>query len=195
MKLLFDLLPVIAFFVVYQIPGDSEVGIRYATGAAIIVSLLQVVYLWLRYRRVEKMYLITFLLLLVLGGATLLLHDERFIKWKPTAVNWAFAVAFLGSTMFGRKCLVERMMGANMTLPNAVWRRLNHAWVIFFLVIGAINLYVAYHFATEVWVNFKLFGVLGLTLLFALAQGWYLTRHVPVEETAADTEPREGAAD
>ncbi|MCC6202359.1 MAG: septation protein A [Gammaproteobacteria bacterium] len=184
MKFLFDLLPVIAFFAAYQIPDDSLTGIEYATVAAIIVSALQVAYLWLRHRRVERMYLITFALLLVLGGATLLFHDERFIKWKPTLVNWAFALAFLGSTLFGSKCLIERMMGAQIQLPSPIWRRLNHAWTIFFVAVGGANLFVAYHFETKVWVNFKLFGVLGLTLLFALAQGWYLLRHMqPATET------------
>lgn len=182
MKFLFDLLPVIAFFAVYQIPEDSQVGIEYATGAAIIVSLFQVIYLWLRHRRVERMYSITFVLLLVLGGATLLFHDERFIKWKPTLVNWAFALVFFGSTLFGDKCLIERMMNSQITLPQQIWRQLNHAWTVFFVAIGAVNLYVAYHFATNIWVNFKLFGVLGLTLLFALAQGWYLVRHAQPAE-------------
>jgi intracellular septation protein len=137
------------------------------------------------------MYLITFALLLVLGGATLLLHDERFIKWKPTLVNWAFALAFFGSTLVGSKCLIERMMGSQLALPQPIWRRLNHAWTLFFLAVGGANLYVAYHFETKTWVNFKLFGVLGLTLLFALAQGWYLMRHVQ----PAESDPDQGAKD
>ena len=186
MKFLFDLLPVIAFFAVFQIPADSQTGIEYATFAAMVVSLFQVVYLWLRYRRVERMYLITFVLLLVLGGATLLLHDERFIKWKPTLVNWAFALTFFGSTLVGDKCLIERMMGSQITLPQPIWRRLNHAWTLFFLAIGAANLYVAHHFATKTWVNFRTFGDLGLTLLFALAQGWYLLRHMQPAEVDED---------
>ncbi|NNL99611.1 MAG: septation protein A, partial [Gammaproteobacteria bacterium] len=175
MKFLFDLFPVIVFVAIYWSgaggDGDSHQAILWATGGAIIASLLQVAYLAIRYRRVEKMYLVTAVLLLVLGGATLLLQDERYIKWKPTAVNWAFAIAFIGSELFTAKNLIQRMLEGQIEVPDAIWTRLNHAWAGFFIVMGALNLWVAFSFATDIWVNFKLFGVLGLTFVFALGQG------------------------
>jgi intracellular septation protein len=178
MKFLFDLFPVIVFFVGYQLADDSHTGILYGTGAAIVASFLQVGYLWIRGRRIENMYWITLILLVVLGGATLALQDERFIKWKPTAVNWVFALAFLGSAVFTRKNLLRRMLEHTVTLPDPIWTRLNLAWVAFFLFSGCLNLIIAYNFATDVWVNFKLFGMVGLTIAFAIGQGFYLARHV-----------------
>ncbi|RMD69745.1 MAG: septation protein A [Gammaproteobacteria bacterium] len=173
MKLLADFFPILLFFVTFKV-----YGIYAATAAAMAASLAQVSLFWLRHRRFETMHLITFGLIAVLGGATLLFQDETFIKWKPTAVNWAFALAFLGSSVIGRRTVTERIMGTHIALPARVWRRLNLSWVCFFTLLGAANLYVAYRFDTETWVNFKLFGILGLTLLFVLGQGLYLGRHL-----------------
>ena len=179
MKLLFDFLPVIVFFAIYKLSGDFY----HATVAIIFASLLQVGWSWWRYGRVERMPLIALALLLVFGGITLLLHDEIFLKWKPTVVNALFAVAFLGSHFIGRKPLIERMMGSAIRLPAAVWSRLNLAWAGFFALLGAANLFVAFRFSTDAWVDFKLYGMLGLTLLFVLAQGFFLARHIePVED-------------
>ncbi|MGH8509177.1 MAG: septation protein A [Gammaproteobacteria bacterium] len=177
MKLLFDLFPVIVFFTVFKLADDPHRGVLTATAAAIAATLIQVLFVWIKHRRVEPMLLVTLLLIVILGGATLLLQDERFIKWKPTAVNWLFAMAFLGSEFIGSKNLTQRMMGGHMNLPEVIWTRVNLSWVIFFLVLGTANLYVAFNFTTEVWVNFKLFGMLGLTLVFVLLQALYLTRH------------------
>ena len=177
MKLLFDLLPVIFFFIAFKIPDDPHQGILLATAVAIVTSCLQVGLYWLKNRRFETMHLITLGLLLVLGGATLLLKDDRFIKWKPTAVNWVFAAAFLGSQFIGEKSLVRRMLEGNITLPAPVWVRLNLAWVAFFITAGCANLYVAFNFSLDTWVNFKLFGLMGLTLLFVFAQAFYLSRY------------------
>lgn len=177
MKFLFDMFPVVCFFIAYFIPEDRSEGIYLATAVAIVASFVQVGIYWLRHRRFEKMHLITLGLLVFLGGATLLLQDRRFIMWKPTAVNWLFAAVFLGSQFVGRKNLVQRMMDHAITAPAPVWLRLNLSWVVFFFLMGVANLYVAFNYAEEVWVNFKLFGVLGLTLLFVLAQGFYLARH------------------
>lgn len=184
MKFLIDFLPVLLFFIAYYIPTDRSQGIYLATTVAISASLVQVTWHRLRHGRYEKMQLVTLALLIVLGGATLLLHDARFIKWKPTAVNWAFALVFLGSQFIGPKNLVQRMMEGAITAPAAVWRRLNLIWVLFFSFLGGVNLYVAFNFAEETWVKFKLFGMLGLTLVFVLAQSFYLARHArDVRET------------
>jgi intracellular septation protein len=173
MKFLFDFFPILLFFIAFKL-----YDIYVATAVAIVSSIIQVGFVWYRHRRVEKMHLITLALIVVLGGATLLLHDETFIKWKPTVVNWAFALAFLGS-QFSQKNLVQRMMEEHIILTSkTVWKRLNLAWVAFFLLMGVVNLYVAFHFDTDTWVNFKLFGMMGLTFLFVIAQSIYLSQYM-----------------
>ncbi|WP_123401220.1 septation protein A [Inmirania thermothiophila] len=177
MKLLVDFLPVLLFFAAYQL-WDIYV----ATAAAIVAGALQVAWAWLRHGRVEPMPLVTLAVLVLFGGATLLLHDERFIKWKPTLVNWLFAAGFLASHFVGRRPLIQRLLAANIELPPPVWRRLSWMWIAFFAAMGVINLFVAYRFSTDVWVDFKLFGMLGLTLVFVLVQGLYLARHIAPEQ-------------
>lgn len=174
MKLLLDFLPIIIFFAVYKTTGDIII----ATAVLIPATLLQMLYTWLRTHRIEKMQLVTLVLVVLLGGATVLLQDKTFIQWKPTVVNWLFGVAFLGSQFIGEKTIVQRLMESNLTLADGAWRTLNIAWVIFFMIMGIINLIVAYNFSEEVWVDFKLFGMLGLTLVFIIAQGVYLSRHI-----------------
>jgi len=203
MKLLFDFFPVLLFFGVYKLydklspeiveelnhipflplsPGSSENAILLATAVFIVASALQVSLYFIKYRRFEPMHLVTLGLVLLLGGATLVFRDPNFIKWKPTIVNWLFGIAFLASQIFTEKPLVQRMMSTAISLPTSIWNRLNLAWVIFFLLSGAINLYVAYQFTESVWVNFKLFGMLGLTLLFIIGQAFYLTRYLNPSE-------------
>lgn len=177
MKLFFDFLPVVLFFIAYK-----AFDIYVATAVAIGTSALQTLAYRIRMGRFERMHLVVLGLLVVLGGATLLLRDPLFIKWKPTLVNWAFAVVFLGSEFLRGPNLIQRMLGAQLTLPAPVWRRLNIGWVLFFLLTGAANIYVAYTFDEATWVNFKLFGLLGLTLVFVLLQGVYLSRHLPDDE-------------
>ena len=181
-KLLFDFFPVILFFVTFKFYEDPTKGIIAGTAVAIAATVVQVTYSRLRHGKVERMHLITLALLVVLGGATIVLQDEIFIKWKPTVVNWLFGIVFLGSQFIGKKSIVQRMMEKSVTLPGPIWFRLNMAWVAFFFVLGIINLYVVYHFDTDTWVNFKLFGMLGLTLVFVLVQSFYLMRHVVDEE-------------
>ncbi len=176
MKFLADFFPVLLFFVAYHF-----FGIYVATGVAIGAAVLQVGYLWLRHRKVEKMQWVTLGLLVVFGGMTLILHDPLFIKWKPTVVNWLFAVAFLGSILFRGPTLIQRMMGHAIELPPPIWSRLNLAWGLFFILLGAANLHVAFNYPEETWVNFKLFGMLGLTLLFVVAQSLYLARYMHEE--------------
>lgn len=173
MKFLFDLFPILLFFVAYKV-----YDIYVATAIAIAASFVQVSAFWLKHRRFEAMHLVTLALIVVFGGATLLLKDELFIKWKPSVLNWLFGAAFLASQFVSDKNLTQRMMGASMTLPAAIWARLNLSWVVFFCVLGFVNLYVVYHFDTDTWVNFKLFGMVGLTLLFVILQSIYLSRYV-----------------
>lgn len=180
MKLLSDFLPVLLFFITYKL-----YGIYPATAAAMAASLVQVGYAWLRYRRVEPMALVTLAIVMVFGGATLLFQNELFIKWKPTIINWLFGLAFLVSLWWGEKPLLERMLQGNIELPDTVWRRLNYMWVTFFFAIGAINLVVVYNYDTDTWVNFKLYGMLGLPLIFILGQSVYLFRHMP-EQSAEE---------
>jgi len=181
MKFLADLFPVILFFAAYQL-----FDIYVATAVAIGAAVAQVAFYRLRTGTVPTIQWVTLGLLVFFGGMTLLLRDPDFIKWKPTVVNWLFGLAFILAPMFGSKTLVERMMGQAVSLPGAAWRRLNGAWAVFFLAIGALNLYVAYGFDESTWVNFKLFGIVGLTLLFALGQGFYLVRHMPREQTSEE---------
>lgn len=175
MKFLSDLLPIIAFFVVFKMVGSPQ-GIYAATATAIGVASVLVGVNWWRFRRFERQQLIMLSILIVLGGLTLALHDERFIKWKPTVVSWVMGGAFLLSNWIGRKTLVERMFGGNFEAPRQIWQRLNLAWTGFFLALGALNLYVAFHWTTEAWVNFKVFGTFGLSIGFAVAQAFYLMR-------------------
>lgn len=178
MKFLLDFFPVLLFFIAYKL-----YGIFVATAVAIMASFIQVLAVWIKHRRLEKMHVITLLLIILLGGATLILQNEVFIKWKPTAVNWLFALAFLLSQFFGEKNLVQRMMEDHVTvILTKVWTHLNMMWIGFFSFMGLINLYVAFNFDTDTWVNFKLFGMLGLTLIFVFIQGIYLAYHVVPEE-------------
>lgn len=181
MKFLVDFFPILLFFIAYKF-----YGIYTATAVAIAASFVQVAAFWLKHRRFENMHLITLGLIVILGGATLYLQDEMFIKWKPTLVNWLFAVAFLGSHYIGKKPLVERMMGSAMELPAPLWTRLNISWVLFFTVLGVINLYVVYNFDTDTWVNFKLFGMMGLTFAFVIAQAFVLARFIKTDESEGE---------
>ncbi|SCZ49303.1 septation protein A [Thiohalomonas denitrificans] len=173
MKLLFDFFPILLFFIAYKI-----YGIYAATAVAIGASFIQVALFWMRHRRFENMHLITLGLIGVLGGATLWLQNETFIQWKPTVVNWLFGLAFFASRFIGRKPLVQRMMGAALELPDVIWQRLNSAWALFFIGSGFLNLYVVYNFDTDFWVNFKLFGLMGLTIAFVIGQAFFLVRHM-----------------
>jgi intracellular septation protein len=174
MKLLFDFFPILLFFIAYK-----AADIYVATLAAIAGSVVQVGLTWFRTRQIETMHLVSLVLIVVFGGATWFLRDELFIKWKPTVLNGLFALVFLASQLFGERTVIERMLGGQLELPRPVWRRLNLAWALFFIVVGAANLFVVYTFNTEIWVNFKLFGMLGLTILFVILQSVYLSRYLP----------------
>jgi intracellular septation protein len=173
MKFLFDLFPVILFFLVFKL-----LGIYAATAAAIIATLAQIGWVKFRHDKVDGMLIASGVIVVVFGGATLLLHDETFIKWKPTVLYWLFSAVLFGAEMFWRKNLIRSMMGQQIAMPEAIWRVLNHAWAVFFAALGAANLYVAFHFPTETWVNFKLFGITGLMLVFVLLQSLLLSKYV-----------------
>lgn len=178
MKLLFDFFPIALFFAAYKL-----YDIYTATIVAISACVVQVAYAWMRHKKVAPMYLISLVLVSVFGGLTLYLQDEMFIKWKPTAINALFALVFLGSHWIGEKTMIERMMGGNISLPAPIWKRLNLSWVLFFITVSITNVVVLYRFDTSTWVNFKLFGMLGMTLVFVLLQSIYLARYRIEEQT------------
>ena len=182
MKLLFDFFPILLFFITFKLHDKPKEGILAATAVLIIATLVQVGITWFRNRKIEKLHLITLVLVVVFGGITLILEKEIFIQWKVSVVNWLFALAFLGSQFFGKKNFIRRLMDKNVSLPDAVWTRLNSSWILFFTAMGFANLYVIYNFDTEAWVNFKFYGQLGLTFLFVIGQGFYLMRHIKPEE-------------
>jgi intracellular septation protein len=172
MKFLFDLFPVALFFVAFKIAG-----IYVATAVAIAASLLQVGWLKLRKQHVHPMLWASLGIIVVFGGATLVLQDETFIKWKPTVLYWLFGVVLAVSATVFRRNLIQLMLSEQMRLPPPIWARLNWSWVAFFVFMGAANLYVAYNFSTDLWVNFKLFGGMGLMLAFVVIQSLFLAKY------------------
>lgn len=173
MKFLFDYFPIICFFIAYKFSN-----IYTATEVTIAASLIQLSVYWLIHRRFETLHTITFVFVVLLGGSTLLFHKDIFIKWKPSVIYWIFALALLFSQFFSPKTVLERMLSDKISLTTLIWKRLNMSWAIFFVLLGGLNLYVVYHFDTNAWVNFKLFGTLGITLVFIIAQAFYMTKHI-----------------
>ena len=173
MKLLFDVFPVILFFIAFKL-----YGIYVATAVAMGASFVQIGWLWLRRRKIDTMLWVSLGVITIFGGATLILENETFIKWKPTVLYWLFGAVLAVAALAFRKNLVRSMMQQQVSLPEEVWARLLMSWIGFFAVMGALNLYVAYNFSTDAWVNFKLFGGIGLMLLFVVLQALVLARHV-----------------
>lgn len=172
MKLLFDFFPVLLFFICYKF-----YGIYYATALAMAASVFQVLFFRIKHQHYDKLHLISLSLILVLGGATLFFHDPWFIKWKPTGIYWLSSLVFLGSNFIGKKTIIQKMLDNNISLPQKIWKRLNTAWAMYFICMGGLNLYVAYYYNTDFWVNFKLFGGVGCMLIFVFIQAIYLTKH------------------
>ncbi len=216
MKLLFDFLPILLFFVTFKYAeghrewaaafanehlgfvvaggtvGATEAPVMLATVVVIVASLLQVAWLKARGRKVDLMLWVSLTLVVVLGGLTVWLKSETFIKWKPTGLYWAMALSFLVSQYGFRRNLLKLMLGEQLQLPESVWLRLSLAWVAFFVGMGLLNLWVAFNFSTDAWVNFKLFGGIGLMLLFTLVQGLYISRYLPGDDTEpGGTVPKE----
>ena len=220
MKLLFDFLPIILFFGTFKyaesekawaadfasrhlgfmVSGGkvsvAEAPVLLATVVVIAATLAQVIWLKLRRRKVDAMLWVSLALVVVLGGLTIWFHSETFIKWKPSALYWAMGLAFWLSPLLFNRNLLKVLLGEQLDLPGKVWHRLNFAWIAFFGVMGLLNIWVAYTFTTATWVNFKLFGGLGLMLLFMLAQGLWISRYLepaagkPGSEDASPEEPR-----
>lgn len=178
MKPLLEFFPIVLFFVGYKL-----YDIYVATAVVIVATILQVITYWIVYRKVETLQWITLGLILVMGGATLYLQNEQFIKWKLTIIEWLFGGAFLTSQFVGEKTFIERMMGGNLELPAQIWKRLNLSWSLFFISIGFLNLYVMSNYSTDDWVSFKTFGVPVLMVVFIGVQMLFLYKHVPSTET------------
>ncbi|MBX3663137.1 MAG: septation protein A [Burkholderiales bacterium] len=177
MKFLFDIFPVILFFAAFKV-----YDIYVATAVAIVATALQIGWVWFRQRKVDNMQWTSLGLIMVFGGATLLLRDETFIKWKPTVLYWLFAAVLLVAEYGFRKNLIRSMMEKQVTAPDPVWQKLLFGWIGFFVVMGILNIYVAYGFSTDIWVNFKLFGGIGLMILFVIAQALLLAPHIKEKE-------------
>ncbi|GGD19187.1 septation protein A [Franconibacter pulveris 1160] len=177
MKQLLDFLPLIVFFVFYKL-----YDIFVASGALIVATAIALVYSWYKFRKLEKMTLVTFVLVAVFGGLTIYFHNSEFIKWKVTIIYALFAGALLIGQWVMKKPLIQSMLGKEITLPESVWARLNLAWAAFFIACGLLNIYVAFWLPESVWMNFKVFGLTVLTLIFTLLSGVYMYRHMPAEE-------------
>ncbi|HWU83379.1 MAG TPA: septation protein A [Methylophilaceae bacterium] len=173
MKFLFDLFPVILFFAVYKF-----FGIYPATATAIIATLLQIAWVKWRHGKVDGALIASGVIITVFGGATLLLHDESFIKWKPTILYWFFSAGLLVSPLLFKRNLIRSLMEKQISMPEPIWARLNLAWATFFAALGVLNLYVAFNFSTDIWVDFKLFGTMGLMFAFIIGQTLLLNRYI-----------------
>jgi intracellular septation protein len=173
MQLLADYFPLLLFFIAFKLAD-----IYVATTVAIVASVAQIAYFRWRRGRIEVVHWLSLVIIVTFGGATLLLHDETFIKWKPTVLYWLFgSILAVGRLAFGKNLIAALLK--DLTLPDAVWARITWSWVAFFAVMGAVNLYIAFHFSTDTWVNFKVWGGIGLVLLFAVGQAFALARYLP----------------
>lgn len=178
LNLFYDFIPVLLFFIAFKCWG-----IYTAVVVGMIATGVQVILTRVLRKRWDKQQIITLAVFLVFGGMTLYFHNPLFVKWKPTVVFWLLAFVFLGSHLLGAKPLVQRMMEPVLidkgnTLPQPIWKKLNLFWILFFSLLGAMNIFVAYHFTTEGWVNFKFYGITVLLLIFSLLQAIYLMRHL-----------------
>jgi intracellular septation protein len=177
MKALFDIFPVILFFAVFKL-----FGIFAATATAIAATVVQIVWTKWRHGKVDTMLWVSFSIIAVLGGATLALHDETFIKWKPTVLYWVFSCVLLFSQLLFRKNLMRTILHEKIALPVRIWSIVNLAWSLYFAALGVLNLYVAFNYSTDTWVDFKLFGATGLTILFVLLQAIALSKYAEEEK-------------
>ena len=185
MKFLFDLFPIILFFAAFK-----AFDIYAATVVVIAATAAQIGWVWHRHGKVDTMLWVSLGLVVVFGGATLILHDETFIKWKPTVLYWLFATTLFGSAQFFGKNLIRAMMDKQVELPDVLWGRLNYAWIGFFAVMGVLNLYVAFNFSTDTWVSFKLFGGMGLMIVFIVLQGVVLAKYLPDDKEEPVPQPK-----
>lgn len=214
MKIFLDFLPLLLFFIVGKyadnnvewaarfatehfgflvsggVVGTVEASALLATIVVIVATTLQIAYLLVARKKIDLMLWVTFALVVTLGGATIWFHNATFIKWKPSVLYWAMGLAFWISQVIFQKNLLQTLIGKQLQLPISVWQRLNFAWIAFFGLMGLLNLYVAYTYSISTWFTFKAFGATGLMLLFMLAQGMYLSKHIqPETEAAPDRQP------
>lgn len=206
MKLLLDFLPILLFFGTYKyaeahkdwagafatehfgfivsggMVGEKEAPVLLSTLVVIVATGLQVAWLKARGKKVDTMLWVSLGLIVVLGGATVWFHNETFIKWKPSVLYWVMALALWASANLFGKDILRQMIGDQLKLPEAIWKRLTLLWCAFFAVMGMINIWVAYNFSTDSWVNYKLFGGTGLMIAFMIAQGLYVSRHIEDED-------------
>lgn len=180
MQTLFDFLPILVFFICFKL-----FGIYVATASAMCASFIQVLIFRIRFKKFDKIQLFSMFLILILGGLTLFFHNPWFIKWKPTVIYWLTAIVLGGSKLFSSQPLIQKMLEKNIQLPHKIWQRLNLAWIGFFSVMGAVNILVAYEFDTNTWVNFKLFGVTSVMVVFILIQAYFLTKHYPTSSKSS----------
>jgi len=176
-KQLVEFFPILLFFIAFKL-----YDIYVATAVVIVATILQVAYAWFKFRKVETMQWITLALVLIMGGLTLILHDEQFVKWKLSIIEWLFGGAFLGSQFIGRAPFIERMMSSQLTLPEVIWKRLNLCWAGFFIGVGCLNVYVMFNYNTNDWVTFKTFIVPGMMAVFIVVQMIFLYKHLPDSE-------------
>ena len=182
MKQLLEFIPLVIFFIVYKM-----VDIYAATGALMVAMTLTFIYSYFKNgKKAEKMQIVTLAMILIFGTLTLVLHDDVFIKWKVTLVYALFSIGLLVTQFIFKKPAIKQMLGKELELPEHVWSNLNLAWAIFFAVLGAVNVYVAFNMSQEVWVNFKVFGLLGVTLMFTVLSGVYLYKYLPKDNAATD---------
>ncbi|MBS3021613.1 putative intracellular septation protein A [Comamonas sp. PE63] len=186
MKLLIDFFPIILFFVAFKVWG-----IYTATAVAIVATVAQIAYLRFKTGKIEPMQWMSLGVIVLFGGATLLAHDDNFIKWKPTVLYWLMGGALLIGQLVFKKNLLRSVMGAQLQLPDAIWLKLNWAWTAFFAAMGALNIWVAYNFDTDTWVNFKLFGGMGLMVVFVIAQAIYMSRYLPQDGAPGTAEAKD----
>ena len=174
MKQLLEFFPILLFFIAYK-----AYDIYVATAVVIGATIIQVAIAWFKYRKVETMQWITLGLVIVFGGATIILHDEQYLKWKFSIIEWLFGLAFLSSHFIGQKTFIERMMASNLSLPATIWTRLNFSWATFFISVGFINVYVMYNYNTDDWVTFKTFIAPALMVVFMVVQMSFIYKYIP----------------
>ena len=205
MKFLFDLFPVILFFITLKVAEKtagaslilgkiftsigfattvkaSLVPIMLATIAVIIGSIVQIIWAKLHYKKVDNTLWLSALLVIVMGGMTLYFQNDAFIKWKPTLLYWTFAVVLIGTSLFAKKNLIKNMMGKEISMPDSIWNKLNLAWALFFSALGVLNLYVAFNYSIDTWASFKLFGTMGLMFLFIIGQSFAINKYIMTED-------------
>lgn len=206
MKLLFDLFPVILFFATFKYAGarpgrcrvvggritwqqyhfPAQAPILLATVVVILATIAQIAWVRFRHGKVDRMLWVSLALVVLFGGMTLVFQNEAFIKWKPTLLYWIFAASMGFAALVLKKNVMQSMLGAQLQLPEPVWQRVNLSWLLFFLAMGALNLIVAFNFSTDIWVDFKLFGGMGLMLVFVVAQGLFLSKYMDDKDVTED---------